>query len=197
METHHLCLWLLGFFNLMLTRCMKTALKCRSCETVCVTEQLHSLHTGLIFLLLLILMLTVFTLMEWGSDSVFSLTQDFRVRLLLLIYTTILAKLRSSSALPRIEKATNLCLPKVLLACFWLGCSSWFSTHRASQRVVCYNAVTEGFIRKVRLTTGFEASKFQTKGENKIRGLEAITIPGLSFSCVDSHDVSDTESVSS
>lgn len=59
----------------------------------CVTERFCSLRTGLIFLLLPILMLTVFAFLERGPDSaVFSLSQDFRVRHLLLIYTTTLAK---------------------------------------------------------------------------------------------------------
>lgn len=145
----------------------ENSIESRSCETVCVTEQLHSLHRGLILLLQLILMFTVFTSMEWGPDSVFSLTQDFRVRLSLLIYTTILAKLRSSSMLPRIRMATNLCLPRVLLALFWLGCSSWFSAHRASQRLVCYNAVTEGFIEKLNSQLVLRLQSFRQKEEIK------------------------------
>lgn len=186
MDTHHLFPWCWGliFLNLLNAGCMKTALKCRPCETICVTEQLRSLCTGLICLLLLILML--WCLLSWseGLNSDCSLIQDFWVRHLLLISTTTLAKVQHFSTLHGIWKATNLCLCKVLLASFWLGCLWWFLTYITSWSLVCFSHCIIGFIRKVQFTTGFEASKFQTKEENKMWDFEAITIPGLNFHSV-------------
>lgn len=121
---------------------------------------------------------TVFAFTEWGPDSVFSLTRDFWVSHLLLIYTTTLAKIQHSSTPPGIRKATNPCLCKVLLASVWLGRSRGFLTYNTSWGLVCFNRCIIGFIRKVQCTTGFEASKFQAKEENKIWDL------GLNFNSV-------------